>query len=119
MLVFQGGASPGDPRPAVPARGGGRDHEEGALDADGVPGLPREGMYTAWERVLAADFHALVRQSDQGRAEVIDARGATDPAELFAVATEALFERPRALAAAHPALHELHCQQDPASVTVP
>ena len=91
------------------------DQEHG--DADGVPELPREGMYTAWGRVLAADFNKLVRESDEGRAEVLDAYGATNPAEFFAVATETFFERPRALAAEHPALYQqlkLYYQQDPA-----
>ncbi len=96
------------------------DQENG--DADGVPELPRRGMYTAWGRVLAVDFHELVAESAEGRAEVLDAYGATNPAEFFAVATETFFERPRALAAEHPALYEqleLYDQQDPALLAPP
>jgi MtfA peptidase len=37
--------------------------------------------------------------------EVIDAYGASDPAEFFAVATEAFFERPQALATDAPAVY--------------
>jgi len=37
--------------------------------------------------------------------EVIDAYGASDPAEYFAVVTEVFFERPRALAAEAPAVY--------------
>ena len=36
---------------------------------------------------------------------LLDAYGATDPAEFFAVASEAFFERPARLAAEHPALY--------------
>ncbi|MFG5410195.1 zinc-dependent peptidase [Piscinibacter sakaiensis] len=36
---------------------------------------------------------------------MIDAYGATDPAEFFAVVTEAFFERPAALADEQPALY--------------
>ena len=37
---------------------------------------------------------------------MLDTYGATDPAEFFAVITEAFFERPRALRKLHPALFE-------------
>jgi hypothetical protein len=37
---------------------------------------------------------------------LIDSYAATNAAEFFAVTTELFFERPEALAAAHPALHE-------------
>jgi Mlc titration factor MtfA (ptsG expression regulator) len=37
---------------------------------------------------------------------VLDHYGATNPAEFFAVATEAFFEQPHRLAARHPALYE-------------
>ena len=36
---------------------------------------------------------------------MIDAYGATNAAEFFAVTSELFFEKPEALAAAHPALH--------------
>jgi MtfA peptidase len=96
------------------------DQEDG--DADGAPELPRAGMYTAWARVLAADFEALVRASEAGHRTVMDEYGATSPAEFFAVATETFFERPRALAARHPALYEqlkLYYKQDPAALAPP
>ena len=93
------------------------DQEDGA--ADGVPALPRPGMYAAWARVLGADFEELARESAEGHRTVMDAYGATNPAEFFAVATEAFFERPRALRAKHPALYEqlgLYYRQDPAAL---
>jgi len=44
--------------------------------------------------------------------------GATNPAEFFAVATEAFFEKPLALRLRHPELYgqlRLYYQQDPAA----
>jgi len=58
-----------------------------------------------------------VERSEEGRADVLDDYGAQDPAEFFAVATEALFERPRALRERHPRLYEVlrdFYRQDPA-----
>jgi Mlc titration factor MtfA (ptsG expression regulator) len=48
---------------------------------------------------------------------VLDIYGATDPAEFFAIVTEAFFERPRALLQRHPELYGAISQffrQDPA-----
>ena len=48
---------------------------------------------------------------------MIDAYGATNPAEFFAVVTEAFFERPRRLQRKHPELYEQlsrFYRQDPA-----
>jgi Mlc titration factor MtfA (ptsG expression regulator) len=47
---------------------------------------------------------------------VLDRYGATNPVEFFAVATEAFFERPRAVRARHPELYAAFArffQQDP------
>ena len=49
---------------------------------------------------------------------VLSTYGATNPTEFFAVATEAFFERPRALRARHPELYaemQRFFQQDPAT----
>ena len=51
------------------------------------------------------------------RGQVLDGYGATNPAEFFAVATEAFFERPRALRAQDPTLYGVmvdYWRQDPA-----
>ena len=92
------------------------DQENGG--ADGAPTLPRRSMYTAWVRVLGADFEQLVKETAHHHASDIDAYGATNPAEFFAVVTELFFERPRQLLHKHPALYEqmrLFYQQDPAA----
>jgi Mlc titration factor MtfA (ptsG expression regulator) len=48
----------------------------------------------------------LHRALEAGHATVLDAYGATDPAEFFAVATECFFERPKELKRKHPELYE-------------
>lgn len=49
-------------------------------------------MYGAWARILGADYAELVRETEEGRPSFLDQYGATNPAEFFAVATEAFFE---------------------------
>jgi MtfA peptidase len=45
-------------------------------------------------------------QLREAPSDALDAYGSVDPAEFFAVATEAFFERPQVLAADAPALYE-------------
>jgi Mlc titration factor MtfA (ptsG expression regulator) len=92
------------------------DEEDGS--ANGAPVLPRRSMYGAWARILGTDFAELVRDAEEGRASVLDQYGATNPAEFFAVATEAFFEQPVMLRSWHPQLYAelmLYYQQDPAA----
>jgi len=92
------------------------DHEDGF--ADGMPTLDRRSDYANWSRVLGARYEEL-RESVEARDEdaadderpgdgaaVLDAYGATNPAEFFAVATEAFFEKPEELKARLPDLYE-------------
>ena len=74
-------------------------------------------MYAAWARILGREYDALRRDTDAGRATVLDKYGATAPEEFFAVATECFFENPRQLRERHPELYvELreYYRQDPA-----
>ena len=92
------------------------DQEDGV--ADGAPVLGKRAMYTAWARVLGAEFTQLVDDVDKHRRSDIDEYGATNPAEFFAVVTEMFFEKPVALQHRHPALYEqlsLFYRQDPAA----
>ncbi len=85
-------------------------------DADGTPALETHAQYTAWARVMSAEFNALRVAASQGMPTVLDGYGATNPIEFFAVATEAFFERPRALKERHPALYgelQRFFKQDP------
>ena len=91
------------------------DGESGATE--GAPILPSTTMYTAWARVLGREYRRLLDDLRRKHHNVIDAYGATNPAEFFAVVTEAFFEKPRQLKSRHP---ELYAQmvsffrQDPA-----
>ena len=90
------------------------DEEDGA--ADGAPVLPQRAMYRAWARILGQDYAELVRDTAEGRPSSLDEYGATNPAEFFAVATEAFFGTPDVLRAKHPRLYAelmLYYRQDP------
>ena len=93
------------------------DAEDGTVD--GAPALPRPSMYTAWARVLGAEYAHLLDDIHRHRPTLIDPYGATNPPEFFAVATEIFFEKPRQLLQMHPALYEqlrLFYAQDPAAI---
>ena len=69
--------------------------------ADGRPWRPNAALRRRWAAVMGEALDRLRREPSQ----VIDAYGASDPAEFFAVATEAFFERPQALATDAPAVY--------------
>lgn len=82
-------------------------------------GSEEREAHARWARVLT-ETHALLCELDQkGRRDpVLDTYGAEDPAETFAVATEAFFERPRRLRQFHPDLYRVlseYYSQDPAA----
>jgi Mlc titration factor MtfA (ptsG expression regulator) len=80
------------------------DQEDGS--AEGAPILEHSSKYVAWARVLGEAYEKLHRALEAGHATVLDAYGATDPAEFFAVATECFFEKPKELKRKHPELYE-------------
>jgi Mlc titration factor MtfA (ptsG expression regulator) len=73
--------------------------------ANGAPALPTAEAYRRWSTVMQNEFDALRWRLARGEPGLIDAYGATDPAEFFAVISELFFERPVELAAGHPALY--------------
>lgn len=84
--------------------------------ADGAPALATREQQLTWQEVMKAEFASLRAADETGIPTLLDTYGATNPAEFFAVAIEAFFERPRALRAYHPKLYaELrsYFQQDP------
>lgn len=90
---------------------------EDGRSADGSVVMPRRSMYRAWARVLGKEFDRLRRDAGDDRPTLIDKYGAEDPAEFFAVATEAFFTKPLSVKERHPELYEelkLYYQQDPA-----
>lgn len=73
---------------------------------DGTPALATRAEYRAWARVMSKEFEMLRAADEAGLATVLDTYGARNPAEFFAVATEAFFERPCALRDKHPRLYD-------------
>jgi len=92
------------------------DQEDGTFD--GAPLLAQRAHYRSWARILMTEFKALQRAADAGERSVIDQYGASEPAEFFAVITEAFFENPKALRQKHPQLYrqlQKFFRQDPAA----
>lgn len=85
---------------------------------DGAPLLDKDQSASRWARVFQTAYQRLQDDLADGRRNVLDAYGATSPAEFFAVATETFFERPGELKDAEPDLYaELshYYRLDPAS----
>jgi MtfA peptidase len=88
------------------------DQEAGV--AEGAPILPHHTMYSEWARVFSAEYTQLKIDAEHGRETIVDKYGIVNPAEFFAVATEAFFEKPFQLREKHPELYALlrlyYCQ---------
>lgn len=94
-------------------------HKLDMLDgaADGTPPLGSRDEVERWATVCAAAFEALRERVAKGRSTFLDAYGATNEAEFFAVATEFFFDRPRQMAEHEPDLYAVlrdFYGQDPA-----
>ena len=72
---------------------------------DGAPALETRDQQLSWQEVMRAEFASLRAAEETGIPTLLDTYGATNPAEFFAVSTEAFFERPGALRAHHPKLY--------------
>ncbi len=79
------------------------DGEWGGME--GAPALRSASSYRDWARVLGGEYERLIQDIHRGHHTTIDAYGATNPAEFFAVVTELFFERPGALKRDHPELY--------------
>lgn len=93
------------------------DGETGGMD--GAPALPMHSMYVPWARVLGREYQSLLDDLRMGRPTVLHPYAAKNPAEFFAVLTEAFFEKPLQLRSKHPELYEQmkqFYQQDPAAL---
>ncbi len=90
------------------------DYENGA--GDGAPALATREQQLSWREVMRTEFACLRAADDTGIPTLLNTYGATNPAEFFAVSTEAFFEQPHALRARHPKLYQelqRYFQQDP------
>jgi MtfA peptidase len=66
--------------------------------ADGTPPLPDRAARRAWAAAFAPAFLAHQERARRGQHSLLDDYAITNEAEYFAVATEAFFEKPHALA---------------------
>lgn len=80
------------------------DQEDG--DADGAPILDSRSCYRSWAAVLGDEYERLCRKELGRGRSVLNTYGATNPAEFFAVATEAFFEKPKQMHKRSPELYE-------------
>jgi len=55
--------------------------------------------------VFHDNYAAFLQRTEAGREKVLDAYGATNPAEFFAVATETFFEKPQQLFEERPEMY--------------
>ncbi|MBN1973125.1 MAG: zinc-dependent peptidase [Sedimentisphaerales bacterium] len=79
------------------------DQEDGS--ANGAPILENKSSYITWARILGREYESLQKNARKNINSVIDTYGATNPAEFFAVVTEAFFENPQNLQKNHPELY--------------
>ena len=95
-------------------------HKLDMLDdyVDGTPPINCRDQYAAWVRIMTKEYEELVSVDKKGKKTVLSKYGATNPAEFFAVSTEAFFEKPRQIRKKHPELYEqlrAYFNQDPAA----
>jgi hypothetical protein len=95
-------------------------HKLDMLDGavDGTPPLPSRAAARRWFEVMTEAYEDLQAALAKGRSTLIDAYGATNVAEFFAVCTEHFFEQSVQLRARLPALYDCLAEaygQDPAS----
>jgi len=80
------------------------DQEDGR--ADGVPVLRRLSRYESWAMVFGDEYQKLKEVIANGRDDILDEYGATNPAEFFAVATETFFRNPVGMQRRHQELYD-------------
>ncbi len=74
---------------------------------DGTPPLANKAERQRWAKVCSAAYTRHRAMTDAGWPTLMDAYGATNEAEFFAVSTESYFTRPQELAYEHPELYTL------------
>jgi Mlc titration factor MtfA (ptsG expression regulator) len=80
------------------------DREDGSMN--GVPQLKNNQEYRSWAEVFQKAYQKLSDNIKTGKHSVINAYGATNPAEFFAVATETYFTKPEVLKRQYPHLYQ-------------
>ena len=75
--------------------------------ANGAPDLGSAARYQQWSQHFSKAFALLQQQINQQQSTFLDPYAATNPAEFFAVATEAFFEQPEDFQKVYPNLYPL------------
>jgi hypothetical protein len=89
---------------------------------DGAPGLGSPSAYREWSSVFWSEYDRLRAALGAGQPTFLDPYAASEPAEFFAVVTEAFFEKPRELQTQHAGLYEQlrrYYRVDPARWEIP
>lgn len=84
--------------------------------ADGTPPLQDRAEYREWVDVCSREYLRLRRDAERGKNSFLDAYGATNEAEFFAVATEQFFDKPHTMINQSPDLYRVlqeYYRQDP------
>lgn len=94
-------------------------HKLDMLDgaADGTPPLRDRAEYRDWVQTCSREYLRLKHEAEHGRKSFLNAYGATNEAEFFAVATEQFFDQPSFMIKNSPDLYRVlqqYYRQDPA-----
>ena len=97
-------------------------HKMDMLDgaADGTPPLRDRAEYRDWVQTCTREYQRLKNETLQGKKSFLNAYGATNSAEFFAVATEHFFDQPQLMVEQAPDLYRVlkeYYRQDPAGRT--
>lgn len=96
------------------------DMQDGSVN--GTPLLSSPEQNEHWKIVMTGEFNRLARAAAMGAPHALNTYGLHSPGEFFAVATEAFFTRPTAVAELHPELYDTlkgYYGQDPAGRQMP
>lgn len=94
-------------------------HKLDMLDgtADGTPPLRNRAEYHDWVEICAREYLRLKHDAEHGKKSFLNAYGASNEAEFFAVATEQFFDQPSLMIKHTPDLYRVlkeYYRQDPA-----
>jgi MtfA peptidase len=96
------------------------DMQDGSVNGTPLLSTPEQSEH--WKIVMTGEFNRLARSAALGTPHALNTYGLQSPGEFFAVATEAFFTRPTAVAELHPELYDTlkgYYGQDPAGRSAP
>ena len=86
--------------------------------ADGIPMDSQSTNFLSWADLIDEEYQKLTKKASQNKRTLLQHYGATNPAEFFAVATEAFFEKGSQLKRKKPEMYKAlkeYYQLDPAN----